>query len=592
MLGIGAQWLAWRLHLPAILVLLLTGFVAGPLTGYLNPDQLLGDLLLPLVSLAVALILFEGGLSLRLGELRGISKVVRNLVSIGALATWFIATVAARFLLGFDLPLALLLGAILIVTGPTVIGPLLRHVRPRGPAGAILKWEGIVIDPVGAMLAVVIYEAILIGSAQQATTLAALWLLKTVLVGGAAGLLGAGGVVVVLKRYWVPEFLHEAITLTAVIASFTASNLLQAEAGLLAVTIMGLVLANQRAAPVRHIIEFKENLRVLLISSLFILLAARLEVAQLIDVGWEGLAFLAVLVVVARPLSVALSTIGSELSWPERIFLLSVAPRGIVAASVASVFALGLSEAGTVHAEKLVPVTFLVIVGTATIYGLTAPPLGRRLGVAQQNPQGVLLMGGHRWARSLAGVLQAEGYAVYLADTNWANLAAARLAGLPAYYGSLVSENALGEIDLAGIGRLLALTANDEANSLAALHFAEIFSREEVYQLSPDGGKDQDAADYSPLYLRGRFLFGGGIDHGYFTRRERAGATIKVTSLSEEFGIEAFRQLYGESALPLFLINDEGELEVVTADGASEPRVGQRLISMVDPLDANGGAGQ
>ncbi|MFQ5798761.1 MAG: cation:proton antiporter, partial [Bacteroidota bacterium] len=316
-LGIVAQWLAWRLRLPSILLLLILGFIAGPVTGILNPDALLGDLLVPLVSVSVAVILFEGGLSLRIAELRETGSVVRNLISVGALVTWVISAGAAALILGLDFALAVLLGAILVVTGPTVIVPLLRQVRPVARVGSILKWEGILIDPMGAMLAVLVFEAILSGGFQEASTLAVMGVLKTVFIGGSVGALGAGVIILLLKRYWIPDYLHNAVSLMMVVSVFTASNFLQAESGLLAATLMGVVLANQKAVAVKHIIEFKENLRVLLISSLFILLAARLQVNDLNYIGASGLAFLGVLVLIARPAAVGLSALGSEMSWRE-----------------------------------------------------------------------------------------------------------------------------------------------------------------------------------------------------------------------------------------------------------------------------------
>ncbi len=254
-LGIGAQWLAWRLRLPSILLLLLFGFAAGPATGFLDPDALLGDLLPPVVSLSVAVILFEGGLSLSFTELRQIGTVVRNLVSVGALVTWLVTAGAAHFILDLSAALAVLLGAILVVTGPTVIVPLLRHVRPVGPVNSILKWEGILIDPIGAMLAVLVFEAILAGGFQEATTLALTGVLNTVVIGGVNGVLGAMVLTFLLKRYWIPDFLHNAFSLMVVVGAFTASNVMQAESGLLAVIVMGMTLANQKMITVKHIVK-------------------------------------------------------------------------------------------------------------------------------------------------------------------------------------------------------------------------------------------------------------------------------------------------------------------------------------------------
>lgn len=583
-LGIAAQWLAWRLHLPSILLLLIFGFVAGPATGFLAPDTLFGDLLLPVVSLSVAVILFEGALSLRITELREVGSVVRNLISVGALVTWLISAGAAHLVLDLDAALALLLGAVLVVSGPTVIIPLLRYVRPVGQVGSILKWEGIVIDPIGASLAVLVFEAILAGVFEEAITLTVMSLLKTVVIGGVIGVLGAEVMVLSLRRYWIPDFLQNAVSLTMVFGAFTASNLLQTESGLLAVAVMGVVLANQKTVAIKHITEFKENLRVLLISSLFILLAARLQVRDLAYIRADTLAFLGILILLARPAAVALSTLGSGLRWRERVFLSWMAPRGIVAAAISSLFALRLGERGYPEAEQLVPLTFLVIVGTVAGYGLTASPVARWLQVAHPNPQGALIVGAHPWSRAIASALQAEGYRVLLVDTNWVNISAARMAGLPTFYASILSEYVLDEIELGGIGRLLALTANDEMNALAALHFSDIFGRAEVYQLPPEG-KGNGRTEAVPQHLRGRLLFGEGITYGYLTDRFVAGAVIKTTMLSEEFDYDAFQALYRETAIPLFLVNEAGDLMVFAMDHSLTPRPGQTLIALVDPVE-------
>jgi NhaP-type Na+/H+ or K+/H+ antiporter len=495
--------------------------------------------------------------------------------------TWTISTVAAHILVGLDLALAALLGAILVVTGPTVIGPLLRHVRPVGQVGPILRWEGIVIDPVGAVLAVLVFEALLAGELRQATALVILGVAKTIVVGGGLGLLGAGSLVLLLKRYWVPDFLQNPISLMLVVSTFAAANLLQAESGLLAVTVMGITLANQKSVSVRHIIEFKENLRVLLISGLFILLAARLQVSDLTQLGAGTLAFLGVLICIARPIAVALSTMSSDLKWQERLFLAWMAPRGIVAAAVSSIFTLRLAEAGYAQAERLVPLTFLVIIGTVALYGLTAAPVAHWLQGAKPHPQGVLFVGAHAWARTIASTLQKAGCRVLLVDTNWANISAARMAGLPTYYGSILSEDALEEIPFDGLGRLVAWTPNDEVNALAALHCAEIFGRAEVYQLSPKGDGNNHTGPV-PLHLRGRLLFGAEMTYTALTERFAAGAVLRKTTLTKEFDYNAFQARYGAAALPLFVIDSTGNLTICTAETRPAPRLGQTLISLVE----------
>ncbi len=588
-LGIAASWLAWRLKLPSILVLLVFGFVAGPATGFLNPDELFCDLLLPIVSLSVAVLLFEGGLNLSISELRKTGGVVLKLITIGVLLTWLIGSAAAYFILDLELPLAVLLGAILVVTGPTVILPLLRHLRPSEKVNSILKWEGIVIDPIGAVLAVLVFQAISAGEGQQAASLIALSIVKTVFFGGVIGVVGALIIVQMLKRYWIPDYLHSVVSLAMVLIAFTVSNYIQEDSGLLTVTIMGIVLANQKSVNVRHIIEFKENLRVLLISGLFILLTARLLLEDLAKISAGSIALLAVLILVARPLSVALSALGSKINIRERLFISWLAPRGIVAAAVASVFAIRLADAGYAQAELLVPLTFVIIAGTVTVYGLTASPVARWLKVADPDPQGILMVGGHSWARLIAGALKKEGFRILMVDSSWVNISQARMIGISTFYGNILSQYTLDEIELSGIGRLVALTSDNEYNSLATLQLTNDFGRAEVYQL-PAGDEEKGEKEVVSEHLRGRLLFSNDTTYNSLARWFADGAKIKTTELTQEFDYDAFKAYYGEKAMPLFLIDQNNKLIIFTVDNPPKPKPGQKLISLIKqnkPMEEN-----
>lgn len=581
-LGVLAQWLAWRLRLPSILLLLMIGLVAGPMTGLLSPEEVLGDLLFPLVSLAVGYILYEGGLSLRVKELREVGVVVLSLTSIGVAVTWVLGALAARFLLQLPWPLAILLTAVLVVTGPTVIGPLLRQIRPKGKTMAILKWEGILIDPIGAVLAVLVFEAILSGQLQQAPLLIVQGVLITALVGVVIGLLAAGLMWLLLSRYWVPDQLHNGVSLMFVTLAFVLSDLLHPESGLLAVTVMGFALANQKQVPIKQIEEFKKSVRDLLIAGLFIILAARLSWADFAQiVWWRGALFVAFLVLLVRPAAVFISTLRADLSVKEKTFLSWMAPRGIVAAAVASLFALRLDEAGFAGSEALVSLTFLVILSTVVIYGLTASPLARWLGIAEDDPQGILFMGADSLVRALAQLLQTHGVPVVLADSNYRNHSAARMAGLKSYYGKMLDESVLESIDMAGIGRFLAMTPNDEANALAVLHFGEELGRSEAFQLQAGDAVDQSAEQRVPRHLHGRILFQPALTCAQLHTLFDEGAQLKSTPLTQEFTYQDFQANYPGTAVSLFLINKNGRLDIFAADGEVVPRAGDTLISLV-----------
>lgn len=588
-LGFAAQWIAWRFRLPAILLLLGFGFMAGQ---YENPEELIGrDLLFAAVSLSVAVVLFEGGLNLKFRELREAGRAVFRLVTVGILITWVLTGLAAWWLLDFPPLMAALLGAILVVSGPTVIMPMLGQIRPVRRVGSVIKWEGIVNDPIGAVAAVLVFETVRTHGIEQAATGAVAGLAATAVIGGLLGLASALLLVQWLKRYWIPDYLQNIAFLTVVVLAYTISNSLQPESGLVTVTVLGVVLANQKVAPIKHIIEFKENLRVVLISGLFIVLSSRLKVEDLTALGWGGLAFVAAGLLVIRPAAVFLSTIGTELDYRERLFLAWLHPRGIVAAAVSSVFALELlaeqqlSPAILASAEKLAPATFLVIVGTVSVYGLSATPLSRWLKIADPAPQGVLFAGGDPLPRAMAKMLQDEGYQVMLVDTNHRNMAAARMEGLTTCWASVLSEYAREEIDFGGIGRLLAMTSNDEVNSLAVQEYIEVFGRSEVYQIPPKKTESGRQEQVSPHRL-GRLLFGADVNYAFLARCFEAGWTVKKTPLTPEFDYRAFRSYYRDAAVVLFVIDEARKLRISTANEPLRPGQGQTLISLVPPNQA------
>ena len=590
-LGVGAQWLAWRVRIPSILVLLACGLAVGPLSTLftaggeplLDPDKLIGpDLLISVVGVSVALILYEGGLTLRFSEISSVRGVVGNLVTIGAVVTWAVSAAAAQRLLGLSVSLAVLLGGIMIVTGPTVIGPMLQHIRPIGKVSPILKWEGIVIDPIGALAAVLVFEVILVGQEGSATTEAVKAVLATILVGGALGVLAAYILIVLIKRFWVPDFLQNPVSILLVVLLFAVCDHIQNESGLLAVTVMGIVLANQTTANVGHILEFKENLRVLIISSLFIVLGARLQIEDIRGMGFEAVAFVAILIISVRPLAVYVSTVGSDLTTQEKLFLSCLAPRGIVAAAVASVFALALEARGVPGAEKLVPYTFAVIVGSVAVYGLVAPVAAARLGLADQNPQGLVFLGAQPWVRMIASALKDQGFRVLLIDSNYDNIRQARMSGLPTYTGNILAEHAIGEIDLTGMGQFLALTPNNEVNALAAQRFFRILGKRYVYQLPQKADSKREGSMSREFH--GRLLFGADATFANISSRVNQGHVVKATTLTEEFTYQDYRTLYGPRAMILFVVESK-RIRVVTAEAPIEPTAGQRIISLIDPDD-------
>jgi NhaP-type Na+/H+ or K+/H+ antiporter len=576
-LGISAQWLAWRTKLPAILLLLVFGIIAGPVTGWINPDELLGDILSPFVSISVAIILFEGGLSLRMAEFRKIGGVVIKLMTIGLIITWSLAAIAAYYLLGLSIEIAVLFGAILIVTGPTVIIPLLRQVRPTENTGSILKWEGIVNDPIGAMMAVLVYEILLTGGFTNMDASSVLVIATTIIDGSFIGALGAGILYIMLKKHWIPEYLQNPITLMIVIASFTISNLLQHESGLLAVTIMGILLANQKSAKVKHIIEFKENLQVLLISALFILLASRLQISDLAYFNFQSGLFILALLVVVRPVSIYAATWGSNLTLQEKTFLAWMAPRGIVAAAISAIFALRLEQEGFADAEKLVPYTFVVIIATVTVYGLSANPVARLLKVAKPQPNGVLFLGAHSWSLDLACQLQELGLKVMVADSNWENISKARKRNLETYHGNILSEFAMDEINFDGIGKLFALTQNDEVNALASIRFAEIFGSSNVFQL-PQSALSIHKESETTEALGGRILFSNEWNHSAIEDFMSNPNQLALYRITDGFNLKNFTKKLGKNGLIVAVLNGQDNLLANSLDNPPTTQLGDLIV--------------
>ncbi len=552
-LAVAATWIAARLRIPSIVVLLVGGVLVGPVFQVLDPDALAGDVLLPLVSVSVGLILFEGGLSLRFREIASSQRVLWLLVSLGVLVTWALGALSASAFLGFPTDLSILLGAILVVSGPTVIGPILSSVRPRQSVSSLLKWESIVIDPIGAMLAVIAYEVIFVGAdgpADSALATAGLFVLDGVL----AGLSVAVPTGWALRRHLIPERLVPLVGITAALIAFAAADLVAQESGLLATTVLGLSLANRKELRTKPIIQFSEVIQTLLVGLLFIVLSARLTREQLSEISIGVVGLVLVLVLVARPLAVWIATWGSEFSLRERGFIAAVAPRGIVAAAVASVFALELEESGIEGGEILPPITFAVIVGTVLLYGFGAGPLARWLGLAEKSSQGILIVGAGPVERFVGDALAASGVAVLHATTSRRDEIDARLAGRRTYYGNLLDHELPLDLDLAGIGRVMAMTPNDEVNTLATERFAELFGAGETYRLaaSPLGPGIEEPSEA----FGGRTLFGSTATYASLAERIDAGAEIRRTKLGAEFDVEDLRAEMGEGAMTLFLLRN------------------------------------
>ena len=594
-LGIFAQWLAWKCKLPSILLLLAFGFGLKLCTGASIDDYLASsDVLLSAVGLCVAIILFEGGLTLKFSDLKESGTPALRLCTLGVAISFLLTYASMRYLLGFDWRVASVMGAILVVTGPTVIAPLLRHIKPSRKIGNVIKWEGIVIDPIGAILAVLVYQVAIAGSVDAAMDEVLKALGLTLLVGVVMTFVLAKIIEFLLKHHLIPDYLHSVFLLAVTATAFAASNAIQAESGLLTCTVLGIALANQKSVSVKHILEFKENLRVLIISVLFIILSGRVTMGELQNALVPGLLLLTLLVIAVRPISVFGSNIFSKrVTLKEQIFLSAMAPRGIVAAAVTAIFALEFDHAAenghfpasiSNATAQMVPIVIIVIIGTVAIYGIFAAPIARRLNLATKDPKGILFAGAGLWTRRAAKALIDDGHDILLLDTNYDNIAKAKLLGIPAHRANILSEYVEDELELPGIGQLIATTPNDEVNSLAAQHFVHVFGREHIWQVAP---LDDDSHHSTSVasHMRGRIPF---PSRPKFIRLERfaaEGAVIKKTTLTEQFTLKHFEEMYGEDHILLFLVNEERGLHIAH-EKMRKPNAGTTIYAMIRPEDA------
>lgn len=609
-LSVGAQWLGWRLRLPALLFMLIIGFGLGQLV---SPDEVFGrDLLFAGVNLCVAIILFEGALSLKLRPVRDLGRPILRLCTVTVAACWVLIALTA-WALGFDLRVALLLGAILVVTGPTVINPILRQLRPTRRVSGLLRWEGIIVDPIGAVLAVLVYQGVTSiegASVWREVGRLGLTVLVALLVAVPVGL----GVAALLRRHLIPDFLQGVVFVGIALGTVVGANLILDESGLLAVTALGILLANQPGIELDRVLEFKENLQVLLVGALFVMLAGRVTPAQLAGVAPMGLVLVAALVLVVRPVSVLLGLAGTETTRQERTLMCFMAPRGIVAASITAIFALQFSQAaGNVRSQataamgsdprraralmgfadrlaglsnqvdRMVPLVFFVIVCTVAVYGLGIGRLAERLGLASASPRGVMFAGTPAWSIDAARALRELDVPTMFVTRRSYDLAAVRAAGLRCEAADFLSEYAVDEMDLSGIASMVAVTPDDNVNSIGSVHYRRALGRSNVFQLRrTDEGDAGDRASGTVSTLKALTAFSPSRDHAGMEAAWRSGARVHQARLTPSLTWARLRQSC-PGAVALFIVRP-GSVTVATESMAT-PKTGDVVIYLGDDVD-------
>ncbi len=501
-LGIFAQWLAWRIRIPAILPLILIGLLVGPLSSLITEDghKILepifnekykiglfpGEYLFYFVSLAIGIILFEGGLTLKRKEITHVGPVILKLITIGSLITFIGGGLAAHYIEQLSWPISFLFAGLIIVTGPTVIAPILQNVPLNRNVATVLKWEGILIDPIGALVAVLVFEFIQSSDGGvEFTSHALIQFFQILLIGLALGTIAAHVLYQLIKRAMVPHYLLNVFTLAFVLGVFVFSDVIAYESGLLTVVVMGMVLGNLDVPQLKEILSFKESLSVLLISILFILLAANINIEELelILTNWRSYALFGFVILVLRPLGVFISTRGSDLRTNEKIFISWVGPRGIVAAGIASLFGITLTRNGVPGAEYITPLVFMIVLGTVMINAATARLTARWLGVIQKASDGILIVGASLASRVIGKYLMDHDRHVVIIDNNSSNVKKAQDIGLEAFDVNIYTSDLTDQIELLDVGYMLAMTANADVNNFAVDRYGKVFGENGSFRL-------------------------------------------------------------------------------------------------------------
>jgi len=597
-LGIVAQWVAWRLKLPAILPLILIGLLVGPIATLYTADGekiiepiwngtkglFPGESLYYFVSLAISIILFEGGLTLKRSEIATTGPVISKLITLGSAVTFFVAGIATHYIFGLSWPMSFLFSALIIVTGPTVITPILRNIPLKKEVSAILKWEGILIDPIGALVAVLVFEFISIQGSQDFTQTALIAFGKILLFGFSFGFTLAHALVFVIRKQFIPHYLLNVGVLSTVLLVFVTSDFLAHESGLLAVVVMGMVVGNSKLPNLKELLYFKESLSVLLISILFILLAANINIDQLMLLyDWRTGILFASIILVVRPLGVFLSSAGSKLKLKEKFFISWVGPRGIVAAGIASLFGSKLVARGEIGAEYITPLVFMIVLGTVLLNATTARLVAKWLGVFLKKSEGILIVGAAPASRLIAQYLQDNNRHVVLIDNNETNISKAQDKGLEAITANIFSDNLADNIELNDMGYLMALTGNADINAFAIERFTKQFGENGAFRLIHASEKGDKSIQNK------QSLFSTSDD--FISLEETARLFPKILELTikdnAHYELLMKKALSEDLSIPLFLKSKDGDLKIMPSfqSETEADMAGLKLVYLGKPLE-------
>jgi len=577
-LGILAQWFAWRLKIPAILPLILIGLFVGPFSTLFSesgnkwiepiwngeiglfPEERLFNF----VSLAIGIILFEGGLTLKKEELKNVGPVIYKLITLGSFITLLLAGITAHYIIGLSWSLSFLFSSLIIVTGPTVITPILRNLAIKKNLSTILKWEGILIDPIGALVAVLVFEFISVGGnhGSEYTKEALIDFGKIIVIGTSIGFTSAYAFATALRQKWIPHYLLNVVALALVLGVFVLSDLFADESGLLAVVIMGMVLGNKKLEDLKDVFYFKETISILLISILFILLSANMDIADLkLIYNWRSLVLFLIVVLIIRPIGVFLSARKSYLNLNEKLFISWVGPRGIVAAGIASLFGLKLTMLGVENANYITPLVFMIVLGTVLLNATTAKQVARITKVLLKKSEGILIVGASDPARLIASYLSNKGRRVVLIDANPRHIEIAKKMDLEAIECDIYSDYIIENIELNDVGYLMALTGSDTVNKFAMAKLKPYFGEEGAYRLV----NSEEMKD--PTNNTSEGLFSHTDDYINLSEVVRDYPHINEVEINSK---EHYLKLLDVSkkelmSIPLFLMDNNGEFHIISS---------------------------
>jgi len=585
LLGIGSQWIAWRYRMPAIVIMSITGLIVGPFFGLINPEEQFGDLYDPIISIAVAIILFEGSLSLRFKEIRGMGRPIFRIATVGAFIAWILGSLTAHYMAGLSWAVAFVIGGLFIVTGPTVIMPLLRQSKLKPRPAKVLKWEGIIVDPIGVLLAVLAFEIITYLTAEDPNGMALILFFIIAIFSILLGWLSGWFTGWMFEVGHIPEFLKSPSVFVLVILTFTVVDEITHGAGLLAVTAMGITLANMGISSVADMRHFKENVSLLLISAIFIMLTASLKIDTLLHIFNPNIiGYVLLMMFAVRPLSIFISTIGSGLSLGERTLVGWIAPRGIVALTVSGYFASILKDAGYQDADILTSLTFALVFATVVAHGFSLEYLAKKLNLSLEGRPGTLIVGSSLFTVELAKSLKRAKAPVIVVDSSWEKLRHARNEGVPFYHGDMLSEQTEYNLDTIPYDYLLAATDYHSYNSLVCTTFIPEYGRTNVFKISPpeheQDGNTKDVVDK----VGGRTLFKEGLSFEVLNQKVRDGFIFRQTVLTPQYTYKQYVQEKDPSTVFLYLIKPSGLIKFYSEQMRTIPEAGDTIVSLTPPI--------